>query len=198
MIDSRFIIRYTNGLYTTDAADAPTYQEFRDMFSSGQIVSKEWAIKELQKLNIILDQSVVLVGAWYGTLGVLLRKQFPLIGKMTLLDIDPRCKKFLDNIIYDAEDTRAVTGDMFNYDYKEDLVINTACEHIPDIRAWLSKIKKGTIVLLQSNNAFEYPDHVNCVNTMEEFKNQTELEEILYIGELKTPMYTRFMIIGKT
>lgn len=196
MIDSYFIVRYTNALYSTSKEFLPRYDEFRDMFSSGQIASKEWAVKELLKLNLVLDQNIIIVGAWFGTLGLMLKKQFPLI-KLTLLDIDPRCGKFLDNIIYNMEDVFAVTKDMFEYNYTQDIVVNTACEHIHDIRKWLDQLKEGTIVLLQSNNFFSSPDHVSCISSEEEFKEQVKLKEILYSGKLETPMYTRFMIIGK-
>ena len=197
MIDSRFIIRYTNGLYTTDAANAPTYEEFRDMFSSGQIISKEWAVNELQKLGTIRTQNVIIVGAWYGTLGLMLKNAFPTI-TLTLLDIDPRCKNFIDNITYNENNIFAITQDMYEYKYTENVVVNTSCEHIPNVRWWLDMIPRNTIVVLQSNNFITGADHINCVASKEAFEKQTQLSEILYSGELVTPMYTRFMIIGKT
>jgi hypothetical protein len=192
MIDSKFIIRYTNGLYDTDPANAPRYEEFRDMFSSGQIYSKEWAVRELKKLDIIHNHSVLIVGSWFGTLGAMLKNEMPDI-RLTLLDIDPRCEIFVRNI-----GMFGITRDMYAHTYTEDVVVNTACEHIPDIKAWLKNVYQGTIVLLQSNNFFSDPDHINCVKTKEEFEDQVNLREILYSGELVTPMYTRFMIIGKT
>jgi hypothetical protein len=196
MIDSRFIIRYTNGLYSTDPENAPTYKEFRDMFSSGQIGSKEWAVNALAKLNLLSNQDVIIVGSWYGTLGLMLKQKFPYIG-LKFLDIDPRCEVFLKNIIYDLEEVEATTGDMYQYNYHEYLVINTACEHIPDIKAWLGKLPKGTLVLLQSNNFFNSPGHINCATRIEEFEEQVSLSKILYSGEFQTQMYTRYMIIGK-
>ena len=66
MIDSNFIIKYTNALYSTPAEFAPRYDEFRDMFSSGQIRSKEWAVEELQKLDF-RTHSAAIMGCWYGT-----------------------------------------------------------------------------------------------------------------------------------
>jgi len=194
MIDSKFIIRYTNGLYCTPPEFSPRYDEFRDMFSSGQILSKEWAVNELKNLDIVKFQEVLIAGSWFGTLGMMLKDTFPTI-ELILLDIDPRCEPYTKNVVKGAT---VKTGDMYDYKYTEDIVINTACEHIPDVGNWLSLLKSGTIVLLQSNNFFDSPDHVNCVNTIDEFKVQVNLSEVMYAGELKTPMYTRFMIIGKT
>ena len=196
MIDSQFIIRYTNGLYTTDPANAPTYEEFRDMFSSGQIISKEWAIDTIKSLKIVWNQTVVVAGAWYGTLGLMLKQEYPNIA-LTLLDIDPRYDAFLQNIIYGDVDVFSVTGDMYEYKYTEDIVINTACEHIPNVRWWLDQMPKGTTVVLQSNNFFEGEDHINCVSCIADFIKQTSLSKILYSGSLVTPMYTRYMIIGR-
>jgi hypothetical protein len=191
MIDSKFIIRYTNGLYDTHPDNSPSYQEFRDMFSSGQIYSKEWAITELKKLDILLIESVIIVGAWFGTLGVMLKQELPHI-KLKMLDIDPRCEVFIKNI-----GESAVTEDMYLHSYTEDLVINTACEHVSDIRMWLDKLYPETLVLLQSNNFFSGIGHTNCVSSKEEFETQVSLHNVLYSGELVTPMYTRYMIIGR-
>ena len=196
MIDSRFIIRYTNGLYTTDPADAPTYEEFRDMFSSGQIISKEWVIDTLNSLKIIWNQSVVVAGAWYGTLGIMLKQEYPNIA-LTLLDIDPRCNAYLQNIIYGDNEIYSVIGDMYEYKYTEDIVINTACEHIPNVKGWLDLMPKDTTVVLQSNNFVDGEGHINCVSGIEDFLKQTSLSKVLYSGSLITPMYTRYMIIGK-
>jgi hypothetical protein len=192
MIDSRFIIRYTNGLYDTHPDNSPRYDEFRDMFSSGQIYSKEWAVRELKNLDLIYHHSVIIAGAWFGTLGVMMKRELPDI-KLTMLDIDPRCEIFIKNI-----GEFAITKDMYDYSYTEDVVVNTACEHIPDVKVWLDKLFPDTMVLLQSNNFFDGEGHVNCVASKEEFEQQASLKEILYSGELVTPMYTRYMIIGRT
>jgi hypothetical protein len=191
MIDSKFIIRYTNGLYDTHPDNSPSYQEFRDMFSSGQIYSKEWAITELKKLDIVSHHSVIIVGAWFGTLGAMMKQELPNI-RLTMLDIDPRCETFIKNI-----GEFALTEDMYSHTYTEDVVVNTACEHIPNVRWWLDKLYPKTLVLLQSNNFFDGEDHVNCVSSKEEFEKQASLKEVLYSGELVTPMYTRYMIIGR-
>lgn len=196
MIDSKFIISYTNALYSTNSRYSPTYDEFRDMFSSGQIYSKEWIINELSKLTDNANRTAVIVGAWFGTLGILLKNNFPDMN-VKLLDIDPRCAEFLGNIIYSYKDMSCITGDMYAYTYTEDIIINTSCEHIPDVSKWLSLIPPGTRVVLQSNNFLDGNGHVNCVNSTDEFKQQANLSTIEYIGQLDMPMYTRYMIIGR-
>lgn len=195
MIDSEFIIRYTNGLYSTPIEHQPRYDEFRDMFSFGQLASKEWLISELTKHDIG-NKSVLITGAWFGTLGVLLKKIVPTTD-ITLVDIDPRCEVFLRNITHDISGIKANTADMYGYVYQEDIIVNTSCEHIGNVGSWLGLIPKNTTVVLQSNNFTDGSGHINCAYSKEDFLSQTNLSEVWYIGELVMPMYTRYMIIGK-
>jgi len=74
--------------------------------------------------------------------------------------------------------------------------INTSCEHIEKFTDWVNLIPKGKLVALQSNNYFEIEDHINCVNNLDEFKQQASLNNIIYEGELVLEKYTRYMIIG--
>jgi hypothetical protein len=198
MINSEFIIRYTNALYTTPPEQSPRYDEFRDMFSSGQIASKEWLVKTLENYRCVAHKSdTVIVGAWFGTLGIMLKKSFPYMN-IRLLDIDPRCETFIKNITYDMTNIIPVTADMYRYTYTENIVINTSCEHISDLQKWLSLLKKGTVVVLQSNNMSDIPGHINCCSDEKEFLDKCSIENIWYCGKLEMPMYTRFMIIGST
>ena len=196
MINSDFIIQYTNALYSTYTDSAPTYDEFRDMFSSGQIHSKEWLINELNKIHTTAS-SCIITGAWYGTLGMLLYDE-KIFKNITMLDIDARCEKFVRNIIYDKPELKYITGDMYNHNYTEDIVINTSCEHIPNLKSWIKLIPKNKMLILQSNNFKGGIGHINCVDSIGEFLTQSGLQKIMYAGEFKTNIYTRYMIIGKT
>jgi hypothetical protein len=197
MIDSNIVIQYTNALYSTATEFAPRYDEFRDMFSSGQIRSKEWAITELLKLDIRDKASCLIVGAWYGTLGIMMRKHFPNL-HIGMIDIDPRCEVYVNNILHDKDSISYSTADMYAYTYIEDIIINTSCEHIPDINGWLSLLPAGSTVVLQSNNFVNGPGHINCVSSEHEFIEKSGLVDIKYAGALCMPMYTRYMIIGNT
>lgn len=198
MIDSDFIISYTNALYSTPAEYAPRYDEFRDMFSSGQIRSKEWIIRELARLDPVQRQKKIIVaGAWFGTLGMMIKYRFPST-LVTMLDLDPRCEKFIHNMIYDNSSLSCITEDMYRHHYTEDIIINTSCEHIENVSEWVNCIPKDRMVILQSNNYTEGNGHINCVHGEEEFIKQAALSKVLYSGELKLPMYTRYMVIGIT
>lgn len=198
MIDSKFMISYTNALYSTQPEFAPRYDEFRDMFSSGQLNSKEWLVHTLSDLELDMkDKSLAIAGAWFGTLGIMLSNTFPDIN-VNMIDIDPRCKNFIDNIIYGNRKLKSITDDMYEYHYKEDFVINTSCEHIPDLKEWLNVIPMGRTIILQSNNFSDGKGHINCVYSIDKFVKQSGLTKILFKGQLTMPMYTRYMIIGTT
>jgi hypothetical protein len=59
---------------------------------------------------------------------------------------------------------------------------------------------KGLCVL-QSNNFREDVSHINCVDNLEEFKEQSGLTQIDYEGEIPfhhlKDNYKRFMLIGR-
>ena len=77
-----------------------------------------------------------------------------------------------------------------------DTIINTSCEHIEKFTEWFNAIPKGKLVALQTNNYFDLPEHVNCVKTLAEFKEQAPLSDVIFGGSLKLEKYTRFMLIG--
>jgi hypothetical protein len=192
------MIQYTDALYSTPEEHAPRYDEFRDMFSSGQIRSKEWLIRELVKLDPIhQSKRFAIAGAWYGTLGMMIKYRLPSV-RINMLDIDPRCEKFVHNMIYDNSSMKYITADMYEYRYTEDFVINTSCEHIPNLSEWINIIPSDRTVILQSNNYRAGNGHVNCVDSEEELVQQSGLSNILYKGRLEMSMYTRYMVIGIT
>jgi len=196
VLNAEVITKYTNALYDTD--DRPTYDEFRDMFSTGQVLSKLWAISELDNIGFekAID-SVIIAGAWYGSLGMMIHQMWPNY-KIKLLDIDVNCMLVLDKIIYDIGNISSITKDMYAYDYNEDLIINTSCEHIPNLQKWISLIPSEKLVLLQSNNCDTIPGHMNCVHSINQFKEQANLSSVLYAASFDLGMYTRYMIIGLT
>jgi len=196
LIDAELMSRYTGSLYHTPADIQPTYDEFRDMFSKGQVLSKLWAISEFSNtgMKTAID-NVVIVGAWYGTLGLMLNNMYPEYN-IKLLDIDKRCVLLLHNIANGMNNIKAITGDMYEYKYTEDLIINTSCEHIPNLADWLERVPTGTIVILQSNNHTGMSGHINCVNSVSEFKEQANLTNVMYANDFDLGVYTRYMIIG--
>ena len=174
-----------------------------DAFWRGQILSKEWLITELEKQRNNFKQwpTIDIHGGWVGTLASLLFQSNLYIGNIRSIDIDPECQDIaltMNQMEVEAGKFRAIVGDMCDIRSDADIVINTSFEHITQEQydLWLSGLRQDSLIVLQSNN-YKIPEHVRIAKDLEEFKQQADLEKILYAGELDLPLYKRFMIIGK-
>lgn len=191
-----------------------------DCLSRGQIQSKLWIVKELNKLDVNLG-TIFLCAGWYGTLATLLFESNSTIKKILSFDIDESCVKIAENFNapWHQKDWKfkAITDDIMNVDYNEhhwqfwsktnnrlshpitdkpDTIINTSCEHLEDFNEWYGKIPKGKLLILQTNNYFDLPEHINCSKNLIDFAGQTPMTTVLYQGELYLDKYSRYMRIG--
>lgn len=168
---------------------------WKDMFSDGQMDSKNWLVKYLIRSTGTIND-VVICGGWCGLLAQMLYQTKLNINSITSLDLEEKHTNAASCIIAN-ESFKAITCDMHDFDYsKVYTVINTSCEHVENFSDWYSKIPAGCLMVLQSNNYFEHDEHVNCVASLEEFKKQCPMDTVMYSGELDLPLYKRFMIIG--
>jgi hypothetical protein len=174
-------------------------------FNHKQIACKIWARNALfQHLGRSFG-TVWVLGGWYGVMAAILfdDRRFA-IGHIRSIDFDPAVAPVAHMLNAEASlagrfSTSA--ADMYNLDYhaprdRPDLVINTSCEHIPDLEGWLSLLPPGMPVLLQSNNYATEPSHVNIVGSLEQFASTAALSHLAFSGELELRNYTRFMLIG--
>jgi hypothetical protein len=192
--------------------------ELSDALSWGQLKSKRWLVSELEKLNLDLG-TIFLCAGWYATLAAMLFDSSCKIDKIRSFDIDPSCERIAETInrerVKNSWKFKAGTLDIQNLIYENfsyithrydgskleltdsaNTIINTSCEHIQNFDVWYNKIPSGKIVILQTNNFTEIEEHVNCSNSLEEFRIQTPMSIVLYEGELILPDYTRYMRIG--
>ena len=196
--------------------------DFTDALSWGQLKSKRWLVNELEKTGKEL-RTVFVVGGWYGTLSAMLFNSNMVIHYIRSFDIDEKCQTIADavNNSYVQNDWqfKAITDDMFNINYdahtwscwsvknnrnsfpvtdRPTTIINTSCEHINNFQKWYNLIPKGKLVVLQNNDyeSADIPEHVNCVKNLEQFAEQTPMQEVLYEGILKLNKYKRYMRIG--
>jgi hypothetical protein len=192
--------------------------DLTDALSWGQLKSKRWLVDELEKSNLDLG-TVFLCAGWYATLAAMIFDSNVNVFKIRSFDIDDACASIAETVnrhhtkdnwrfkastanIHDIN-YRGFTYKSKRYDGSEvelsdapDTIINTSCEHIENFSNWYNNIPTGKIVILQNNNYTEIDDHINCVNNLEEFANQTSMSQVLYEGSLKLSKYTRFMRIG--
>jgi len=194
--------------------------DFTDALSWGQLKSKRWLVDELLKLDLELGK-VFLCAGWYGILANMIDAAGINYNKIRSFDIDPECSRIADIINKDLVKQRwkfkASTFNILNMEWpltehhtlmddgtfdiikeKPNTIINTSCEHIDtkDFIEWYNNIRPGTIVIMQNNDYFDLPEHVNCVNSLQHFKNLTPMQKCLYAGKLELHNYNRFMRIG--
>lgn len=170
-----------------------------DAFWRGQLDSKLWLIKNIKPF-INQPTSIDIHGGWVGVLASLIFQSDILIHKIRSIDIDPCCKSVARMMNKKEEiDGRfeAVTADMCETKSTAEVVINTSCEHITQKQydQWLMNISEESLLILQSNN-YEIPEHVRIATSLEEFVKHSHIN-VLWKGELKLSLYTRYMIIGK-
>jgi hypothetical protein len=175
--------------------------EIANAFNHKQVACKMWARDRLFDSLGGRFGSVAILGGWYGVFAAMLLEDARFaIGRVESIDIDPSVAAVAATLNAGAGGRfRARTADMYALDYgalAADLVVNTSCEHIRDLRGWLDLLPSGTRVLLQSNDYFGEPSHINCVESVEAFEGMAGLSTLDFAGALPQKKYTRFMLIG--
>lgn len=180
------------------------YHNISQALGHRQIASKTWLRDMLVETLGGEFRRIWMVGGWYGVMAAILfdDPRFK-VGRIVSFDIDPDCAAVahtLNRVPVLEGRFQARTADMYRLDYDDadrpDLVINTSCEHIPDLRQWLDLLPAGMAVALQSNDYFTELEHINCVKNLEEFEIQARLSKVVFAGALESKKYSRFMLIG--
>ena len=189
----------------------------KDSFSRGQIESKLWLADNITGWHL---GTVYICAGWYSTVVQLFKERGIQFDKIRSFDIDPDVWKiaeiFNKDLVLDNWKFKAQTKDILDIDYKRhvyetvknngqieelkdapDSIINTSCEHIENFEEWYAKIPQGKLVILQSNDYFDLPEHVNCVKDSSHFEQMAPLSEVKFAGELPLEKYTRYMRIGR-
>jgi len=187
--------------------------------SKNQYVSKDWLIEKLNDYphhfkykSLDKKINICLLASWYGLLAYRMVDKFKLkqIANIDCIDFDPKsksvAKKLWKKIDADNLENGKLTyikfieqdiNDIKDLNYP--LVICTSCEHLEQklIDNIIDKLEQHTLVVLQSNNYKEVNEHINCVDTKENFANQyvSKLRN-MKIYEKDFIKYKRFMIIG--
>ncbi len=169
-------------------------------FNHKQVACKMWARDRLFDTLGNHYERIWIAGGWYGVLAAMLLEDARFdIAEIASIDIDPAVAEVARTLVRNTRFS-AVTADMYKLDFATaapDLVINTSCEHIADLRQWLGLLPPMTPVLLQSNDYFSEPTHINCMESLDRFIAEAGLAQVLYAGELPQKNYTRFMLIGR-
>ena len=187
-------------LFKNIMAESRNNTDLLDSFSPNQFKSKENLITHINNLGILDDKSeIVILGGWYGSI---LLPAFKFVKRITLIDSD-------DNVISIAkkrlfkhyENVDFITSDVFDINRKgrienANLIINTSCEHMKPMKEL--ELYSTAYFAFQSNNMFDIPTHINCVNDIEEFEKQMPSNTRIIIEDsIKDDRGTRFTLIGK-
>lgn len=187
--------------------------------SENQYSSKDWLIEKLNEYPHhykykTLDKkiNVCILASWYGLLAYRLIDKFTLkkIANIDCIDFDPKSKQVAKKL-WKQIDSKNLTSGKLTYvkfieqdikdiqDLNYPIVICTSCEHLEQqlIYDTINKLEEHSLVVLQSNNYKEINEHINCVNSAEDFANQyvSKLRNIKFY-EKDFIKYKRFMIIG--
>lgn len=179
-------------------------QDLIDSFSDNQFKSKGKLLEVIDDLNILSkNHEVIILGSWYGSL--LIPHLANKVKRITCIDLDSNVLKVAKNRLFNNfSNLEFIEGDIFDKDLKRyhttKLFINTSCEHMPAMNTWpyWSTVSASTYFAFQSNNMYDIDGHTNCVDTIEDFKNQLPSNtEILFEDQLDDSRGIRFTIIGK-
>lgn len=169
-----------------------------DAFWQGQISSKEWLIENLSNF-VNTPSDIDIYGGWVGVLASMIFQSNIPVRNIRSIDIDPDCKNVATMMNKGEEITgrfSAITADMCDTESVAAIVINTSCEHVSQqqFEIWKSKISSKSLILLQSND-YDIPEHVRTATSLEEFKDQSQIN-VIWEGEKQLLLYKRFMLIG--
>ena len=183
---------------------------WKDALSRNQIKSKKWLLSKLsdylssnKRVNIFASKAEptsIIVGGWVGILPFLASMQEVKLGKVVNIDIDSSVHAAATSLngsfdtLYSNLDTDIRLVDFFAY--KNLLVIDTIVEHFKNHDDWIKTLPAGTEVVLQGNNMFDVPDHVNCHSSLSQFVKSCGLSKIKWQGELVLHKCNRYMVIG--
>ena len=191
-----------------------------DSVSSNQVASKYALLNAVDNLNFLdKDSTVVIWGSWYGS--ILIPALTNKVKKIVSIDLDETPLQIAKNRLFaNYKNIQYVCDDIFKT-YRDaylntNLIINTSCEHMPPMKDWkwfgagalsndqdtsifrTPKLPDECYFAFQSNNMFGIEGHVNCVNSLQEFKDQMpERAEILFEEEVADTRGTRYMLVGK-
>ena len=188
-------------LFKNIMTEARHNSDLLDSYSPNQFKSKEVLINHINHLNILNKKSeIVLIGSWYGSILIPAFKQ---VKRITAIDLDKNIISIAKNRLFSHyKNVDFISKDVFDWlpdssrIKKTDLIINTSCEHMRSMKEL--DLNTNAYFAFQSNNMFDIPTHINCVNNIEEFKEQMPSNaKIMIEDHIKDDRGTRFLLIGK-
>jgi hypothetical protein len=157
---------------------------FEGSFTKDLVFSKMWLCQEIvnamDKKQICGFEAIVVLGAWYGNIGLILSRYNIAFESLIINDINPEHTRISQMLLgYLGDRVSIVTADanhlMYQQPINQLLVINTSCNDINGIE-WFDRIPMNSLVALQSRS-----DHESLLQMNERFP----MRETLYLGTKK-------------
>ena len=208
-MDVKLLQIILSNLIASSMKEVGDNRDLLDSYSPNQFLSKLNLINHIRSLDILnKDSEIVIFGSWYGS--ILIPAFYDEVKRITCIDQDPKVISRAKYNLFKDLDVDFITGDVFEFrdSFKNtDLFINTSCEHMKPMREWgptpeyknpwWDRVSPAYFAF-QSNAMFDIPTHINCVNNIEEFKQQLpDRAEVLIEDEIPDERGTRFTLIGK-
>lgn len=178
--------------------------EIFDSFSENQFQEKNKLLESIENLDILdVDSEVIIFGSWFGS--ILIPLLSPKVRKISAIDLDENAGKIAKNqLFFDYRNIDFIVGDIFTKDLKRynttKLFINTSCEHMLPMKDWpfWQHTDKEAYFAFISNNMRYIEGHVNCVDSIEEFKIQLPHHfTYLHEDEIEEERGTKYLLVGK-
>ena len=184
------------------------FKDFSECVFETQIQSKWWLVETLvdERYRDRKIRGIDILASWYGIVIVpMLVNRLGYDIPINLYDVDEYTCDIAEHIYKDdLPQVKVHNKDVVfdRLDLKGNVVINCSCEHMYPMSKFKELLNTGVnnnaLYVLQSSNATEYDDHINCVEDADELAEQANLMDVMYAGEkfLANGM-TRFMVIGR-
>lgn len=188
--------------------DSKNRYDILEAFWGSQVKSKSWMIdqiKEIYKTNPEWEKAGIayVFGGWHGLSAMFIIDHLPNISKVYSLDKDPKCALYGNILTNNDPRIQFKTYDMTVFSrefYPEDtaLIINTSTEHLRQrgYDDWFANVKENTLLAVQGNNYKSVEDHIRVSENLNMFVSQSQINNVLYKGELNCIQFTRYMCIG--
>ena len=190
-------------LFKNIMAEARHNSDLLDSYSPNQFKTKERLIEQVKKISKVDNNSeITILGGWYGS--ILIPAFYNDVKQITAIDKDPKVISKAKYKIFKHYNVDFISKDVFEWApdssriKKCNLIINTSCEHMKPMKELEPLKNSKSYFAFQSNNMFDIPTHINCVNNIDEFKEQLPSNaKIMIEDHISDDRGTRFLLIGQ-
>lgn len=182
---------------SADRINVDHWHMLRDSLSEGQLQSKLHLLDCMRSQFKTPFKKAAFIGHWHG-LFPLMFYEFGLIESAIGVELSEKWSSW-SHQLNGHWSWQSIVADAAEFDFTGcDLIVNTSCEHMS--YNWLSRVPAGCVLALQSTD-YQIPEHVNCVQSLGQFKEKV-LEyyknssvELTTTSENQHEIYKRFTVI---